>query len=163
MKKVPERFSASSKTAPTYKRSRPIHPRQGGIDRGRARNQDAGSAARKRARLAAAGAGPARPGQTQSGIYDVTAAQSGRVVKLTGAVGTFATPGQSLMMFVPDEVWVVANYKETQLTDMRPGQTVEFRIDAYPGSQADRPVASVQPGSGTASACCRRKTPPATM
>jgi membrane fusion protein (multidrug efflux system) len=80
----------------------------------------------------------------------VTAAQSGRVVKLSGAVGTFATAGQSLMMFVPDEVWVVANYKETQLTDMRPGQSVEVRIDAYPGGKLTGRVASVQPGSGTA-------------
>lgn len=80
----------------------------------------------------------------------VTAAQSGRVVKLTGAVGTFATAGQSLMMFVPDDVWVVANYKETQLRDMRPGQPVEFTIDAYPGRKLTGHVASVQPGSGTA-------------
>jgi membrane fusion protein (multidrug efflux system) len=80
----------------------------------------------------------------------VTAAQSGRVVNLSGAVGTFATAGQSLMMFVPDDVWVVANYKETQLADMRPGQPVEFTIDAYPGRKFTGHVASVQPGSGTA-------------
>jgi membrane fusion protein (multidrug efflux system) len=81
---------------------------------------------------------------------NVAAAQSGRVVKLSGAVGTFATAGQSLMMFVPDDVWVVANYKETQLADMRPGQPVEVRIDAYPGRKLTGHVASVQPGSGTA-------------
>ena len=84
------------------------------------------------------------------GYTDVGAAQSGRVVKLSGAVGTFAAAGQSLMMFVPDEVWVVANYKETQLTDMRPGQSVEVRIDAYPDRKLTGHVASVQPGSGTA-------------
>ena len=76
----------------------------------------------------------------------VTAAQSGRVVKLSGAVGTLATAGQSLMMFVPDDVWVVANYKETQLRHMRPGQPVEFTIDAYPGRKLTGHVASVQPG-----------------
>jgi membrane fusion protein, multidrug efflux system len=80
----------------------------------------------------------------------VVAAQSGRVVKLSGAAGTFATAGQSLMMFVPDEVWIVANYKETQLSDMRPGQPVEVRIDAYPDRKLAGHVASVQPGSGTA-------------
>ena len=80
----------------------------------------------------------------------VTAAQSGRVVKLSSAVGTFATAGQSLMMFVPDEIWIVANYKETQLKDMRPGQPVVFTIDAYPGRKLTGRVASVQPGSGTA-------------
>jgi membrane fusion protein, multidrug efflux system len=81
---------------------------------------------------------------------NVQAAQSGRVVKLSGAKGTFATAGQSLMMFVPDEVWITANYKETQLADMRPGQPVEVRIDAYPGRKLRGHVDSVQPGSGTA-------------
>lgn len=80
----------------------------------------------------------------------VVAAQSGRVVKLSGAKGTFVTAGQSLMMFVPDEVWIVANYKETQLRDMRPGQPVEVRIDAYPDRKLTGHVDSVQPGSGTA-------------
>jgi membrane fusion protein, multidrug efflux system len=80
----------------------------------------------------------------------VVAAQSGRVVKLSGAKGTFVTAGQSLMMFVPDEVWIVANYRETQLNDMRPGQPVEIRIDAYPGRKLTGHVESVQPGSGTA-------------
>jgi membrane fusion protein (multidrug efflux system) len=81
---------------------------------------------------------------------NVTAAQAGRVVRLTGAVGTFVSPGQSLMMFVPDEVWITANYKETQLALMRPGQPVEVRIDAYPDRKLTGHVASVQPGSGTA-------------
>ena len=80
----------------------------------------------------------------------VTAAQSGRVVRLSGAVGTLATAGQSLAMFVPDDVWIVANYKETQLRHMRPGQPVEFTIDAYPGRKLTGHIASVQPGSGTA-------------
>jgi membrane fusion protein (multidrug efflux system) len=84
------------------------------------------------------------------GYTNLVAAQSGRVVKLSGAAGTFATVGQSLMMFVPDEVWVVANYKETQLADMRPGQPVEVPIDAYRGRKLIGHVASVQPGSGTA-------------
>ncbi len=80
----------------------------------------------------------------------VTAAQPGHVVKLSGAVGTLASAGQSLMMFVPDEIWIVANYKETQLKDMRPGQPVEFTIDAYPHRKLTGHVASVQTGSGTA-------------
>jgi membrane fusion protein (multidrug efflux system) len=80
----------------------------------------------------------------------ITAAQPGRVVKLSGAVGTFAAAGQSLMMFVPDEIWVVANYKETQLADMRAGQRVELSVDAYPSRTFVGHVESVQPGSGTA-------------
>lgn len=79
----------------------------------------------------------------------ITAAQSGRVVKLSGAKGTLVNAGQSLMMFVPDDIWVTANYKETQVTDMRPGQPAEIRIDAYPEHKITGKVASVQPGSGT--------------
>jgi membrane fusion protein (multidrug efflux system) len=84
------------------------------------------------------------------GYTNIVAAQPGRVVKLSGAKGAFVTPGQSLMMFVPDEIWITANYKETQLSDMRPGQQVEIRIDAYPNRNLKGRVASVQPGSGTA-------------
>jgi membrane fusion protein (multidrug efflux system) len=79
----------------------------------------------------------------------ITAAQAGRVVKLSGAKGTLVNAGQSLMMFVPDDIWVTANYKETQVTDMRPGQPAEIRIDAYPDHKITGKVASVQPGSGT--------------
>lgn len=79
----------------------------------------------------------------------ITAAQPGRVVKLSGAKGTLVSAGQSLMMFVPDDIWVTANYKETQVTDMRPGQPVDIRIDAYPDHKITGRVASVQPGSGT--------------
>lgn len=80
----------------------------------------------------------------------VTAAQSGRLVRLTGAVGQYAQAGQALSMFVPDDIWVTANFKETQITDMRPGQSVDVEIDAYPDRRITGRVASVQPGSGTA-------------
>lgn len=79
----------------------------------------------------------------------IVAAQPGRVVKLGGAKGAFVTAGQSLMMFVPDDIWITANYKETQVTDMRPGQPVDVTIDAYPDHKITGHVASVQPGSGT--------------
>jgi membrane fusion protein (multidrug efflux system) len=80
----------------------------------------------------------------------VTAAQPGRVVSLSGAVGQFAQAGTALTMFVPDEIWVAANFKETQLDQMRSGQPVKIHIDAYPEHDIDGHVASVQPGSGTA-------------
>jgi len=80
----------------------------------------------------------------------VTAAQPGRVVRLTGAVGQYAQAGQSLTMFVPDDIWVTANFKETQITDMRPGQPVAITIDAYPDHEINGKIDSVQPGSGTA-------------
>jgi membrane fusion protein (multidrug efflux system) len=80
----------------------------------------------------------------------VTAAQPGRVVNLTAAIGQFAQPGTNLTMFVPDEIWVTANFKEIQLDRMRPGEPVTLEIDAYPEREIRGHVDSVQPGSGTA-------------
>jgi membrane fusion protein, multidrug efflux system len=73
----------------------------------------------------------------------------GRVTKLTGAVGAYAAVGQTLMMLVPTDLWVTANYKETQLADMRPGQPVTIEIDAY-GRDFAGHVDSIQRGSGDA-------------
>jgi membrane fusion protein, multidrug efflux system len=80
----------------------------------------------------------------------VSAAQPGRVVNLTAAVGQFAQPGTSLTTFVPDEIWVTANFKEIQLDHMRPGDPATLAIDAYPERKIHGHVESVQPGSGTA-------------
>jgi membrane fusion protein, multidrug efflux system len=80
----------------------------------------------------------------------VTADQPGRVVQLSAAVGRYAQPGTNLTMFVPDDIWVWANFKETQLDAMRPEQPVTVDIDAYPERAIRGHVASVQPGSGTA-------------
>ena len=80
----------------------------------------------------------------------ITAAQPGRVVQLSGAVGQYVQPGTAVAMFVPDDVWVTANFKETQLDQMRPGDAVTLGIDAYPDHPVKGHVASVQPGSGTA-------------
>jgi membrane fusion protein (multidrug efflux system) len=80
----------------------------------------------------------------------VTADQPGRVVQLSAAVGEFAQPGTNLSMFVPDDIWVWANFKESQLDHMRPGQKVTLEIDAYPERTIRAHVDSVQPGSGTA-------------
>ena len=80
----------------------------------------------------------------------VTAAQPGRVVNLGAAVGQFAQPGTNLTMFVPDQIWVTANFKEIQLDRMRPGEPATLEIDAYPGRRLRGHVESVQPGSGTA-------------
>jgi membrane fusion protein (multidrug efflux system) len=81
---------------------------------------------------------------------NIVAAQPGRVVQLSAAVGQYAQPGTALTMFVPDDIWVAANFKENQLDRMRPGQSVTLHIDAYPKHAVVGHVASVQPGSGTA-------------
>jgi membrane fusion protein (multidrug efflux system) len=80
----------------------------------------------------------------------IKAPVDGRVTKLSGAKGTYLQPGQSIAMFVPDELWVTANFKETQLANMERGQPVQVSIDAYPGRTFPARVDSLQSGSGTA-------------
>ncbi len=80
----------------------------------------------------------------------ITAPVAGRVSKLSAAKGGYAGVGEALMMFVPREVWVTANFKETQLDLMRPGQHVLIEIDAYPDRTFKGHVESIQAGSGTA-------------
>jgi len=80
----------------------------------------------------------------------ITAPVAGRVTHLTAAKGGYAAVGQALMMFVPRDMWVTANFKETQLDLMRPGQPVTIDIDAYPDRTFQGHVDSIQSGSGTA-------------
>jgi membrane fusion protein, multidrug efflux system len=81
---------------------------------------------------------------------NVVAPQSGKIVQLTAAKGQYVQVGQNLMMFVPSHLWVTANFMETQITDMRPGQPVSIEIDAYPNREFKGHVDSIQAGSGTA-------------
>jgi membrane fusion protein (multidrug efflux system) len=78
------------------------------------------------------------------------APEPGRATKISAAVGLLAQPGQVLMIFVPENKWITANFKETQLTLMRPGQSAELEIDAYPDRVFEGHVDSVQAGSGAA-------------
>ncbi|WP_315927854.1 HlyD family secretion protein [Mesorhizobium sp. SP-1A] len=80
----------------------------------------------------------------------IAAPAGGRATNISAARGAYAQPGQVLMMFVPDAVWIKANFKETQLASMKPGQPVDIEIDAYPGRTFHGRVDSIQAGSGTA-------------
>lgn len=74
---------------------------------------------------------------------------AGRVGDLTVRVGQFVQPGQRLMSVVPtDRLYVTANFKETQLGLMRPGQPVTLEIDALPDLELSGRVESVAPGTG---------------
>jgi membrane fusion protein (multidrug efflux system) len=66
------------------------------------------------------------------------------------APGDYIQVGQTLMALVPPRVWVTANFKETQLRDMRPGQSAIISIDAYRGLKLRGHVDSIQAGSGAA-------------
>jgi membrane fusion protein (multidrug efflux system) len=72
----------------------------------------------------------------------------GRVTERTVEVGSYVSPGQTLFMLVDPNVWVTANFKETQLTHMRPGQPVTIQVDAFPGIKWHGHVDSIQAGSG---------------
>jgi membrane fusion protein (multidrug efflux system) len=66
-------------------------------------------------------------------------------------VGRLVAPGAALLDIVPaNDVWVVANFKETQIEHIRPGQRVHVTVDAYPAETFDGEVDSFAPGSGAA-------------
>jgi membrane fusion protein (multidrug efflux system) len=79
----------------------------------------------------------------------IYAPEAGRVTRKAVEEGALVQPGQPLMAVVPGEVWVTANFKETQLNDIRPGQPVELRVDAYPGRVFKGHVESIQAGTGS--------------
>ncbi|MEJ2689954.1 MAG: HlyD family secretion protein [Deltaproteobacteria bacterium] len=72
----------------------------------------------------------------------------GFVTKKGGEVGQFVQAGESLLALVSRAVWVDANFKETQLTRMRPGQPAVIKVDAYPDLTFRGHVDSIQHGSG---------------
>lgn len=78
----------------------------------------------------------------------IFAPEAGRVTRKAVEVGSYVQPGQALMAIVPHDVWVVANFKETQLKDMHVGQTVDVYVDAFPGRVYKAHVESIQAGTG---------------
>jgi len=78
----------------------------------------------------------------------IIAPVAARVTARTVQPGNYVQPGQALLALVPTNVWVAANFKETQLTYMRPGDPVEVHVDAYPNHDFKARVDSLQSGSG---------------
>ena len=78
----------------------------------------------------------------------IIAPADARVTARTVQPGNYVQPGQALLALVPRDVWVVANFKETQLTYMKPGQPVELSVDAYPNRKFKGKVDSLQAGTG---------------
>jgi membrane fusion protein, multidrug efflux system len=79
---------------------------------------------------------------------DVTAPQDGQITRRNVDLGTFAQAGEQVFYLVTRDVWVVANYKETQLDRMRVGQRVDITVDAYSNLRLSGHVQSIQGGSG---------------
>ena len=81
----------------------------------------------------------------------IVAPNDGYVTRKSVEPGNYLQPGQALMALVTlEDPWITANYKESQLTEVRPGQKVEFTVDSYPGRSFQGSVESIMAGTGAA-------------
>ena len=81
----------------------------------------------------------------------IYAPQSGKIAARSVEKGNYVNIGQPLMNIVPEQVWVVANFKEIQLTHMKEGQSVRIKVDTYPGKRFKGHVESIQRATGAKS------------
>ena len=80
----------------------------------------------------------------------ITAPQDGLVSKVNVQTGQYVQAGQPLFSIVHSEnVWVVANFKETQLDKMKEGQKAVVKVDAYPGHKFEAQLSSFSPATGS--------------
>lgn len=87
--------------------------------------------------------------EIELGYTEVRAPIGGAVGNKSARTGQFVRPGMHLLAIVPDDTpWVVANFKETQLTNMRPGQAVRVTVDSYPDVELKGRIESLSPASG---------------
>ncbi|MDH4233458.1 MAG: HlyD family secretion protein, partial [Nitrospirota bacterium] len=87
--------------------------------------------------------------ELKKGYTNLYAPADGYITKKTVEVGNHIQAGQPVMAIVPlDDIWVVANYKETQLDKVKPGQRVEIKPDSYPKKVFEGRVDSIMAGTG---------------
>ncbi len=78
----------------------------------------------------------------------IYAPETGRVTRKAVEVGALVQVGQPLMAVVPGDVWVTANFKESQIGNIKPGEPVDITVDAYPDKVFKAHVDSIQAGTG---------------
>ena len=83
------------------------------------------------------------------GYTEVRAPSDGFVTSRSVQLGDYVTTGAAMFLIVTAEVWITANFKESQLGRMRPGDSVDIKIDAYSGYKLAGHVQSIQYGSGS--------------
>lgn len=83
------------------------------------------------------------------GYTKISAPADGTVGERQVRPGQLVSPGTQVLTFVAETKWVQANYRETQLTNMKVGDTAEIRIDAYPGKAFRGKVLEIAPASGS--------------
>jgi membrane fusion protein, multidrug efflux system len=86
--------------------------------------------------------------ELQLSYTEITAPAAGRIGKKNLETGNRVQPGQALVALVQPDVWVTANFKETQLARLKPGQLVYVEVDALPGRMLKGKVDSLSPASG---------------
>jgi membrane fusion protein (multidrug efflux system) len=89
-----------------------------------------------------------REAELQLSYTKIWAPEDGKVTRKGVEVGQYVQPGEQLLAIVQPDVWVTANFRETQLRYMEPGQPVEVEVDAYPDRKLPGHVDSIQKGSG---------------
>lgn len=78
----------------------------------------------------------------------IYASADGRITNRTVEQGNYVQVAQPLFAIVPEKMWIVANFKETQLANMKPGQPVKIKIDTYGGKKFEGKVDSIQRSTG---------------
>jgi membrane fusion protein, multidrug efflux system len=86
------------------------------------------------------------------GYTKISAPADGTVGERQVRPGQLVSPGTQVLTFVPDTKWVEANYRETQLTNVKVGDAAEIRIDEYPGKVFRGKVVELAPASGSQTA-----------
>lgn len=86
--------------------------------------------------------------QLQLSYTNITAPSAGRIGRKSVETGQRVQPGQPVMAIVDNATWVVANFKETQLEEVKPGLPVEVKLDAFPHHPFTGRVDSISPASG---------------
>lgn len=79
----------------------------------------------------------------------IVAPRDGQLGQIAVREGAYVTNGTQLMALVPDALWVIANYKETQMPNMRIGQPARFSVDALGGKRLDGHVQEISPAAGS--------------
>lgn len=87
--------------------------------------------------------------QVNLGYCTITAPCDGHITRKSVEPGSYVETGQNLFAIVPSDVWVTANFKETQLERMKMGQRVTISVDAYPGVEFYGHIDSIQSGTGS--------------
>jgi membrane fusion protein, multidrug efflux system len=90
-----------------------------------------------------------RQAELQLSYTRIYAPFDGHITKKSVEPGNYVQPGQTLFSLVPNQIWVVANFKETQLKNMQAGQSVLIKVDALGGREFSGHIESFQVGTGS--------------